>query len=210
MMKKTILCATVTATLSLFAIGFTESTYAEQKTNAQYYQFDDEGNLLRPMNYREWIFAGTGTTPKSVHPDVLFPDFQNIYIDPYSYQVWKETGAFPDGTIVVKEVIKLGKTDSPVGKGFWQGDYISLSAEIKSKSRFPDTHGNWNFFNWTNRAEEKLNDKASALGARCSGCHVENAPEGGVFYNHFAVLRDAKGFGKGAPENLNTRKGLQK
>ncbi len=161
------------------------------------------------MNYREWIFAGTGTTPKSVYPDVLFPDFQNVYIDPYSYQLWKDTGSFPDGTIVVKEITTLGKTNSPVGRGFWQGDYISLSAEVKSQSRFPDTHGNWNFFSWTNRAEEKLNDKSPALGAACSNCHVANAPEGGVFYNHFAVLRDAKGFGKGAPENLSTRKGLQ-
>ena len=37
----------------------------------------------------------------------------------------------------------------------------SLSATVKSKERYPDTHGNWNYFKLSNRDEHKL--KALAM-----------------------------------------------
>ncbi|MEH6580127.1 MAG: cytochrome P460 family protein [Amphritea sp.] len=206
------LAATIGLSMSSAMADDSFSTQADGDSfthSNKYVSFDSKGNLLRPKNYREWIFAGTGTTPKSVHADVLFPDFQNVYIDPVSYQYWKQHGEFPEGTILVKELIHKGLTDSPVGKGFWQGEYHSLSAAVKSKAKFPNTFKNWNYFNWTNKVEGVLNETAAPLGERCSSCHIENAAEGTVFYNYFAVLRDSKGTGE-APENANTRKGLSK
>ncbi|MCX2789532.1 cytochrome P460 family protein [Vibrio sp. Sgm 5] len=188
---------------ALIAVIFSSSSFAN------YYDFDSEGYLLRPENYREWIFAGTATTPKSVYKEVLFPDFQNVYIDPKSYQYWKTEGEFPDGTILVKELLTKGPTQSAVGNGFYQGDYYSLSVALKSKEMFPNTDGNWNYFSFVDKKAKRLKSKSKALGERCSSCHQNNAPDGAVFYNYFSVLRDAKGFGEGAPENLDTRIGLK-
>ncbi|MEZ8358349.1 cytochrome P460 [Vibrio splendidus] len=196
--EKFLLGIAVTITSS---VSFAQNDYA---------QFTDEGSLVRPQDYREWIFAGTATTPKIVNNDVLFPDFQNIYIDPDSYKAWKETGTFPEGTIMVKEILDLGLTNSPVGKGFYQGDFRTLSAAVKSKVRYPDTVGNWNYFSFVNKKDKKLNKTAKPLGSRCSGCHEANAPEGGAFYNYFSVLRDSRGIGKNSAENSDFREGLSK
>lgn len=175
----------------------------------QYAVFNDEGQLLRPENYRSWVFAGSVTTPKSFDENVLFPDFQVIYIDPVSYKYWKKNGEFRDGTILVKEILNQSDvTTSPVGKGFFMGDYRSLSATVKDSKRYPNTHGSWNYFNWTDRSSRTLKDTAAPLGERCALCHINNAPEGGPFYNYFSVLRDSKGVGDTPPENMNTRKGL--
>ena len=161
-----------------------------------YAAFDDAGQLLRPTGYREWIFVGTGTTPEVHDAEALFPDFQNVYIDPVSYAAWIETGEFPEGAILVKELLTLGETETAVGRGFWQDDYRSLSATVRSTARYPDTVGNWNYFNFTDAEAGVLTPAAAPLGTECSDCHVGNAPEGGVFHDLYPVLRVSRGAGE--------------
>ena len=75
------LAASIGLSMSSALADDSSSSYAggDSATHSnKYANFDSKGHLLRPKNYREWVFAGTGTTPKSVHADVLFPDFQNV------------------------------------------------------------------------------------------------------------------------------------
>jgi hypothetical protein len=34
----------------------------------------------------------------------IFPEFHNVYIEPRSYEVYKKTNVFPEGTIFFKEL----------------------------------------------------------------------------------------------------------
>jgi hypothetical protein len=173
-----------------------------------YAQFDEHNNLLRPKGYRTWVFAGTAATPKSQDSTVLFPDFQNVYVDPEGYQYWKEHGEWKDGTILVKELLRAGDSVSAVGRGFFQGDYFSVSAEVKDSKRFADMPKGWNYFKFVDVKNHILTDKSAPQGLKCAGCHVANAVEDSVFYQYYPAIRVAKSFGKGNPEDLNTRKGL--
>lgn len=173
-----------------------------------YAQFDEHNNLLRPKGYRTWVFAGTAATPKSQDSTVLFPDFQNVYVDPEGYRYWKEHGEWKDGTILVKELLRAGDSVSAVGRGFFQGDHFSVSAEVKDSKRFADTPGGWNYFKFVDLKNHVLTDKSVPQGMKCAGCHVKNAVEGSVFYQYYPAIQAAKGFGKDNPEDLNTRKGL--
>ena len=50
-------------------------------------QYDDQGRLIRPTGYREWIYVGTPLTPNDLNPpEAPFPEFHNVYIDPESYE----------------------------------------------------------------------------------------------------------------------------
>ena len=50
-------------------------------------QYDDQGRLIRPTGYREWIYVGTPLTPNELNPpEAPFPEFHNVYIDPESYE----------------------------------------------------------------------------------------------------------------------------
>ena len=187
------------------AIAATQS----KGTESAYFKFNEKGELLRPENYRSWVFAGTGTTPKSQDPNVLFPDFQNVYIDPDGFKFWQEKGYFKDGTILVKELIRQGETDSPVGKGFFQGEAYSFSATVKDSKRFPDAPGNWQYFKLADYEKGVLTKTSAALGGGCIACHAKAKAGNGPFVELYMPMRDAKGFGKGAPENLDTRGGLQ-
>lgn len=183
-------------------------TQCNEKEETLYYQFTPDGELERPMNYRTWVFVGSAATPKSLDSAVLFPDFQNVYIDPESYAYWKEEGHFREGTILVKELLRKGDTTSPIGNGFYQGPHYSLSATVKDSKRFPEMPGGWQYFKFTDYEKMLLNPSSPALGEACHSCHAKSKKGYGPFTEFYPVLLDAQNYGQDNPENRNTRKGL--
>ncbi|MEO5889478.1 MAG: cytochrome P460 family protein [Ferruginibacter sp.] len=181
------------------------ATFLKEK---QYAVFDDNNNLLRPKDYRSWVFMGTSSTPKSQDPNVIFPDFQNVYIDPVSFAYWKKYGAWREGTIIVKELLRQGDTVSSVGHGFFQGAHFEVAAQVKDSKRFPKMHNGWNYFGFADFKKLRLNETSIPLGAQCASCHNTTAIDGDVFYQYYPVIQAAKGYGDGNPENENTRPGL--
>lgn len=195
--------------LSVIGLCFMTLLSCADKSGKTYYSFNENNELLRPKDYRTWVFAGTGTTPKSTDSAAFFPDFQNIYIDPESYAFWKKNAYYREGTIFVKELIRKGDTISPIGKGFFQGDAYSLSATIKDSVRFPEAPGGWEYFKYTNYDKGTLTESSLQLGGACISCHSNTKAGYGPFTEFYMPMREAKGFGDNSPENLNTRKGLR-
>lgn len=193
-----------TSALLLFLVFSFFSCNNEKK---EYTKFSDKNELDRPKDYREWIFAGTATTPADLNPGMTgFSDFQNIYIDPISFSFWKEYGYFKEGTVLVKEVIAAAEEmDFPIGKTYSQGKVLRLSAMVKDTVRFPNVPGGWEYFTYTNK-DGTFKKKSEPVGDKgCIECHKLSKAGSGPFYEHHAPLRDAKGFGKGSPENLDDR-----
>ena len=165
---------------------------AESKEHAQ---FDKEGNLIQPKDFawRKWIYIGTPLTPNSLNPpEAPFPEFHNVYMDPDSFEHYSKTGEFPEGTLLIKELVSVGATQAVSGKGFFEGDFIGLEAAYKSKKRYPDEPGNWVYFSFSHKpppypASAKLQPAAS-----CNACHQAAAAEDWVFTQYYPVLRAAQ------------------
>ena len=151
----------------------------------------DDGELIRPEGYRRWIFVGTPLTPNDMNGGQAgFPEFHNVYIDPGSFASYKRTGEFPDGTVILKELVSVGGKSMPSGNGYFQGDFISLEAMVKDKKRFSDEPGGWAFFRFGEAPDY------SPAGARmktesCNACH-SGAAEDYVFTDTYPILRAAK------------------
>ena len=97
----------VIATLPLIAPLATHA--GEGGSSADTFQIDASGNLQRPTDYREWIFVGTPLTPNDMNDGkAAFPEFHSVYIHPSAWEQWKGSGRFPEGTILVKELISVG------------------------------------------------------------------------------------------------------
>lgn len=159
-----------------------------------YFEIDADGKLARPVGYRKWVFVGEPVTPNEMNGGkAAFPEMHAVYIDPTSYAAWQETGKFPDGTILIKELLSVGATSASSGKGFFNGDFIGLEATIKSSKHFPDEPGNWAYFSFTNPSGGKLSSTAKAFPAKdCNACHESNAADDFVFTQYYPVLRGAK------------------
>jgi hypothetical protein len=68
-------------------------------------EYTASGDLILPKNFNELVFVGSPLTPNALNDGKAnFPEFHNVYIEPGSYEIYKKTGEFPEGTIFFKEL----------------------------------------------------------------------------------------------------------
>jgi len=160
--------------------------------------FNADGELQQPEGYREWIYVGTPLTPNDLNPpEANFPEFHNVYIHPDDFAHYSETGEFPDGTVLIKELITVGAKAATSGNGYFMGEYRGLEATIKDATRFPDEPGNWAYFSFGH--DYPLAETAAAFpAAACNACHDASAADDWVFTQYYPVLRAAKPGSDGA------------
>ena len=156
-------------------------------------EFTDDGKLIRPEGYREWVYVGTPLTPNELNPpEAAFPEFHNVYIHPDDFEHYRKTGKFPDGTILVKELVSVGSKAAVSGNGYFMGEFIGLEATIKDSKRFKDEPGYWAYFSFGHAYP--LADTAESFPApACNACHEASAADDFVFTQYYPVLRAAKG-----------------
>ena len=167
---------------------------------AEEYFTIENGKLDRPTGYREWIYVGTPVTPNDLNDGkAAFPEFHNVYIDPKSWQHWKDTGKFREDTILIKELVAVGSQVAVSGNGYFQGNFVGLEATIKSKKHFPDEPGNWAYYSFSTPDHKTLTDEAAPFpAASCNGCHAGAAADDWVFTQYYPVLREGKATGSRA------------
>jgi hypothetical protein len=155
--------------------------------------FNEKGHLNRPEGYREWVYVGTPLTPNDLNPpEAPFPEFHNVYIHPADFTQWKTTGTFPDGAVVVKELVTVGSKQAVSGNGYFMGEFTGLETAIKDSKRFAREPGNWAYFSFGHSLP--LADTAAAFPtAACNACHEASAAEDFVFTQYYPVLRAARG-----------------
>lgn len=158
-------------------------------------QYTGNNYLLRPQDYREWIYVSSGIG-MSYNPDIPIgdaPPFDNVFVPPAAYRTFKQTGSWPDKTIFVLEVRASTDHGSILKQGKYQTNVVSIEAEVKDASRFTNT---WAYFNFT-QPDGTLADVASAQPKDgCFACHNANAAVEQSFVQFYPTLfaiAEAKG-----------------
>lgn len=152
--------------------------------------FEGKNTLLRPQNYREWVFVGSSLglqynekEPKSAAGGL---EFKNIYIDPTAYRAYLKTGAFPQGTILVLETAAGEAKQEPGIQGSYQKQFTGLAAAVKDRTRFAEE---WAYFSFGGTgAKAKAKAEPSAKSA-CYDCHRQHGARDNVFTQFYPILR---------------------
>jgi hypothetical protein len=185
--------AIVLAAGALVALATTPSFAAGNMGKMKGPHFTKEGELMMPKMYRHWVFVGAPVTPNDMNSGkAAFPEFHYVYIDPKSYNAYKKTGTFPDGTMMVKELVSVGGKSAPSGNGYFAGDYIGVAMAVKDSKRFAKEPGHWAYFSFMGEGGKALPTAKAQPTASCNGCHEKNAAEDWVFTQFYPVLRGAK------------------
>ncbi len=155
--------------------------------------YNDKGEVLRPVGWRRWVYVGTPLTPDDMNGgEASFREFHNVYIDPHSFEVFSETGEFPNGTQLVKEMVLVGSKEASSGSGYFMGDFYGLELTVKDTERFKDEPGGWAYFSFGHTTFDKYAKTAKALPAEsCNSCHESSADTDWVFTQYYPVLRAA-------------------
>jgi hypothetical protein len=163
---------------------------------AQDVAFSSDGSLSQPQGYREWVYVGTPLTPNDMNGrEAAFPEFHNVYINPEAWDAYQRTGKFPDGTVLIKELVSVGSKEASSGQGYFMGEFIGLEAAVKDSKRFAKEPGYWAYFSFGHSYPLADATKAQKTD-NCATCHQSRAADDFVFTQYYPVLRAAKGKGK--------------
>ncbi len=170
-----------------------QTSAAQKRGSDNGYQarFTDDGQLIRPVGWRKWVYIGTPLTPHDMNDGkAAFPEFHNVYIDPESFATFERTGEFPEGTQIAKELVLVGSKAAVSGKGYFMGDFNGLEVALKDSKRFKDEPGGWVYFSFGHKAEYEMTAKVMPT-ASCNACHQSSAATDFVFTQYYPVLREA-------------------
>ena len=142
-------------------------------------------NLMRPANYREWVFLSS-SLGLSYQPSTNgAPQFQNVFVNRSSYLGFMQTGQWPDKTIFVLEFRQSANPASLNKDGRFQSGLSGIEAEVKD-SGFPD---GWAFYAFDQSAPA---GGVPPLGgdrvARCIECHTQHTAVERTFVQFYPTL----------------------
>jgi len=78
----------------------------EHTSSTQPPTYTEDGRLLFPADYREWVYLTSGVD-MSYSPNAMGMDhsmFDNVFVNPDAYKAFIQTGTWPDKTMLVLEV----------------------------------------------------------------------------------------------------------
>ena len=165
-----------------------------QTTTRYLPEYTSDGQLLLPKNFHEWVYLGSPLTPNALNGGQAgFPEFHNVYIEPGSYEIYKKTGQFPEGTIFFKELqLTLpgqnpdGSRTEPSGRGYFPGSFNGADVTVKDSKRFASTNG-WGYFNF-NHHEPKAPMATVKAKEECAFCHIAYAKKDEVWTQFYPLL----------------------
>jgi hypothetical protein len=157
---------------------------AADSTSSDLPQFTREGRLVRPENYREWIFlsSGLGMTYGPPASDGE-PRFDNVFVNPSAYKMFLQTGAWPSGTVLVLEVRAAESRGSINRGGHFQNAVLGIEAHVKDEKRFPRR---WAFFGF--REGQAVSEPPAAESSSCYTCHEPNGAVDTTFVQFYPTL----------------------
>jgi Cytochrome P460 len=148
--------------------------------------FEEDGSLRLPVDYRQWEHVGTRIKPdgRSVldGSQITTPQVMDTYIAPAAFNFFKKNGTWPDGTQIVKEIslIKTGKDcdkstfvcSTAFGSGIFQASYIGMGMMVKDSKRFPSAPGNWGYFAFRSNGSMYQATATVRPQQQCASCHM--------------------------------------
>ena len=181
------------------ALALTGGAFAaEEGTGAMVRpQYNDEGALILPVDFREWVFVGASlglsyTQEEAAEERRLF---HHVYIQPEAYRHYVETGEFVDNTMLVMENYSAGKKESNAlhGEkefqnlnGHFEQNRVGLEVALKDEKRFEEK---WAYFNFS-RAGALAETAKAFPKAVCWSCHNRHGADDNVFVQFYPILRE--------------------
>ena len=193
-MKHVILCSLT------FALCFAALHAAPQNSDSQQPRYAGD-KLVRPENYREWIYLSSGLGMNYNRAANENEMFTNVFVPQSSYREFLATGKWPDKSMFIVED-RGSETKGSINKtGHFQTDLHGMGVEVKDETRFPDK---WAYFNFGPETKTAGANPKSA----CWQCHNDNAAVEHTFVQFYPTLKPvAQKFGTYRAERENVPPG---
>lgn len=181
-------------------IAITASFANDTSAPAHYVaQYTKSGEMILPPDniWRTWVYVGSPLTPNALNGGKAgFPEYHNVYIQPWAYAEYKKTNVFPEGTIMFKELqLTLppaenadGSRTEPSGRGYFPGAFNGADVTVKDSKRYAAT-GGWGYFDF-NHFEPKAATTKVQPRENCAFCHISGGAKKDEVWTQFYRVLD--------------------
>jgi hypothetical protein len=180
-MKKTLCCALLLAAcIALLA--------AAPEEKAPKPQYDAKGQLMRPADYREWMFLSAGYGMNYSPSPGGHEMFTNVFVQRWAYNDFVNSGKWPELTMFVIDERDAQSKGSINKTGHFQTDLMGLDVEVKDSAHNPDKWAYYVFDSDGASAAGKTGD-AMPKGNSCWSCHEAHAAIEHTFVQFYPTLK---------------------
>src|SRR5262245_14445418 len=153
-------------------------------------QYDKDGALQLPSDYRQWIFIGSslGLSYSQVGPlSMTMEMFHETLMEPTAYKHFVDTGTFREGTMLALLLHGIGQNVMPARQGKFATDVHGVEMAVKDASHRPE---GWAYYNFGGMAGIRKSAQAMPKES-CYNCHVQHAKRDNVFLQFYGLLAEA-------------------
>ncbi len=186
--------------LLLFLLTLSTAVFADSKpTNTYSVLVDKAGNIRLPENFRsEWVFLGTWSiaekeveiSAEASHHGAA--GLHNVYTQPGVAEYFRENRTFPDGAVIVKELLKASTgsmTTGTVSHGVEVEGWFVMVKDAKGRFAGNTLWGDgwgWTLFN----ASAPATSVTENYKTECLGCHIPAREDDWIYISGYPVLND--------------------
>lgn len=175
------------AVLLVLSLAWCADSGEPRESGATPPRYTEDGRLLFPAGYREWIYLSSGLGMSYV--EAGGDQFTNVFVTPSAYRAFLSSGKWPERTVFVVEERTSASEGSIVTGGHFQAGLAGLGVEVKDSARYPDT---WKYFSF--RAD--TGSAKPAARSACWQCHEEHGAVEHSFVQFYPTLQPvARRFG---------------
>ncbi|MGD8327443.1 MAG: cytochrome P460 family protein [Sphingomonadales bacterium] len=152
-----------------------------------------EKALYVPENdYRtEWVTLGSFSVLAD-KPEEGAKELHVVYTDAKNVKAYKETGIFPDGAVIVKDVFATATEDLPTGRASYgsklAGRFVMVKDGTNKYADKSDLYGDgwgWAFY----EGDETTHTVTTDYTVDCMGCHIPAQNTDYLFVQGYPVLK---------------------
>jgi hypothetical protein len=164
-----------------------EFVLAEKKTFSPY--VDKVGNIQFPHEFRtSMTHLGSWFVPEGGASG-----FHGVYTDKETVKIFRETGSFPDGATLVKELRASASSDYTTGANVKHETEVIKQwfVMIKdSKARFPNNKVWGDGWGWALfKPDDLSNNRASNYKVDCLACHIPAKEKDWIYTEAYPILK---------------------
>jgi hypothetical protein len=136
---------------------------------------DAGGNISLPQQFKKsWVFLGAWAVANEDADTVGAAALHNVYVQPDAITAYRQTGEFPDGTVLIKELLTTATGPMTTGSVSWGQKIDGWFIMVKDRqNRFPQSAlwgEGWGWVLINSDAPDKI--VTTNYKNDCLGCHI--------------------------------------
>jgi hypothetical protein len=151
---------------------------------------DEDGNISLPKGYKQkWAHLGSWAVAKKTGETIH--EMHEVYTPAETIATYNKTGEFPDGAVLVKEVLKTKADRLTTGHAAWATDTKIWFVMIKDrKQRFTDNDHWGDGWGWALfEAKDPTKNVSAGYDTSCIDCHVPVEESDWVYVYGYSDLK---------------------